>query len=148
MGGLNKNRNRKKHLPNMEDAPQPAGQYVLPPREKCEEDVLRAMPSSSNARVRTVGRSWRQAGRLVFFFLGLQYLDEHGEWLNYFTIDCGHGHAHGHRYVNGERDGELPETICVLNQVSDVTNALRLSLSRLQQEKTILESQIEVKSNE
>lgn len=129
MGGLNKNRNRNPVTVNGLEALY--GAYRPPSREECEEDPPRYLPQSSHPRIKTVGRTWRQAGRLVDFYLAVQYQNSSGEWLDHMSIDCSHGHAHQHHYVDGERDGNQPDSIMILNTVADVQKALKLSMARI-----------------
>lgn len=100
------------------------------------------MPSGTTGTVRYQGKTWRQAGRIVDFFIKIQHQDRDGAWRDYYEIDCNHGHAHAHRYVGGKRDGKTPETLLVLDSVSDVTKALRLALLRINEEREKLEARI------
>lgn len=139
MGGLNKNRWKNKN--NFISTPTIQGTYTPPPRNTCEETPI-AYLVTDNPLIRLIGRTWRQ-GRLVDFIINIEVRrTEKSPWVTAVSIDCCHGKAHVHHYKNGEKDGETPEVLKILDSVADVKDALKLAVAYARKEQNRLESKI------
>ncbi len=126
MGGLNKNRNKRAKKAPVEFLPQ--GAYIPPDRNLCEESTPSYMLPSSHEHCKTVVKTWKQAGRVVDFVIKIQILNN-SQWIDHLTIDCKHGYAHAHHYINGVRDGNPFTLIHILNDVSDINKAIQKAIT-------------------
>lgn len=137
MGGLNKNRIKKKpkKVSNENEFKLVIGKYELPARELCEESSPAWMPTYDE-RFRYLIRKWSRSGRTVEFYIALQKISN-GKWEDCITIDCKHSHVHAHHYENGNRVGN-PVPIKVLNTIGDVKNGVNEAISYLRKQEKVL----------
>lgn len=121
------------------DSASQEGVYRAPDRAVCEEREMVTFVSDPEAPVRIQGRTWRQAGRLVDFYLAVQVQTSiNALWRDETTLDCKHGHLHAHRHVDGAKGPAIH--LVRLDHVADLRRALQTAILYAQERADALET--------
>lgn len=87
------------------------------------------VPYQPTATARITQRVGRVENRLVFYAIMLHCLNEDGEWVNIWRIDCKHGTVHRHDVFHGMKNQQVLQPI---QSQHDVESTYRTSYAEVE----------------